>query len=40
MGMPKPHHGEAMNTLQQVVTTSDELVAATKNAMVRQISVR
>lgn len=29
-----------MNTKQQIVTTSDELVAATKNAMVRQITVR
>ncbi len=29
-----------MNTQQQVVTTSDELVAATKNAMVRHITVR
>jgi hypothetical protein len=29
-----------MNTQQQVVTTPEELVAATKNAMVRQISVR
>jgi hypothetical protein len=29
-----------MDTQQQVVTTSDELVAATKNAMVRHITVR
>ena len=29
-----------MNTHQEIITTSDELVAATKNAMVRQITVR
>src|SRR5512137_899646 len=32
--------GVDMNTHSQVVTTADELVAATRNSMVRQISVR